>query len=91
MVEITDTLLNSAVPCVASAPLAQLTLNQFSDAGTPKKIAHFEECASPGAAHTAGLAPLPADLAAVIDAWPALPKPVKAGILAMVETAISNG
>jgi hypothetical protein len=27
------------------------------------------------------------DLQAVIDAWPALPEPIKAGILAMVRTA----
>jgi len=29
----------------------------------------------------------PPDLAAVIDAWPALPEPIRAGILAMVRAA----
>ena len=31
-------------------------------------------------------APLDPELAAVVDAWPALPEAIKAGILAMVET-----
>jgi len=30
---------------------------------------------------------LPPDLAAVIDAWPNLPEPIRAGILAMVKAA----
>ena len=30
-------------------------------------------------------APMPPDLAAVVAAWPTLPEPVKAGILAMVK------
>ena len=30
---------------------------------------------------------LPADLAAVVDAWPTLPEPIKAGVLAMVKAA----
>ena len=31
-------------------------------------------------------APLDADLAAVVDAWPALPDAIKAGILAMIRS-----
>ena len=32
----------------------------------------------------------PSDLAAVVAAWPALPKPIKAGILAMVKAAAGS-
>ena len=31
--------------------------------------------------------PIPADLQAVIDAWPALPEAIQAGILAMIRAA----
>jgi hypothetical protein len=31
--------------------------------------------------------PVNADLRAVVEAWPALPEPIKAGILAMVKAA----
>jgi hypothetical protein len=34
---------------------------------------------------------LPPDLAAVVAAWPTLPEPVRAGILAMVRTASGTG
>jgi hypothetical protein len=30
------------------------------------------------------------DLAAVIDAWPALPEPIKAGIMAMVQSSSAD-
>jgi hypothetical protein len=30
---------------------------------------------------------VPADLAAVVNAWPTLPEPIKAGVLAMVKAA----
>ena len=39
-----------------------------------------------GAESGAQEAPLDPELAAVVDAWPALPEAIKAGILAMVET-----
>ena len=32
--------------------------------------------------------PIDSDLATVIDGWPSLPKPVKAGIVAMVRAAV---
>jgi hypothetical protein len=41
------------------------------------------ECGALGAQN----APLDPDLAAVVDAWPALPAAIKAGILAMVQAA----
>ncbi len=33
----------------------------------------------------------PPDLAAVIDAWPDLPEPIRAGIVAMVKAASGKG
>lgn len=30
---------------------------------------------------------LPPDLAAIVDAWPALPEPIRAGIVAMVKAS----
>jgi hypothetical protein len=33
---------------------------------------------------------LPTDLARVIDAWPTLPEPIRAGILAMVRAAAED-
>jgi hypothetical protein len=41
------------------------------------------ECGALGARE----APIDADLAAVVDAWPELPSAIKAGILAMVRAA----
>jgi hypothetical protein len=35
----------------------------------------------------APMAPLDPDLAAVVDAWPTLPEPIRAGILGMIRTA----
>jgi hypothetical protein len=35
-------------------------------------------------------APMPADLLVVVTAWPALPEPIKAGILAMVRATPPN-
>ncbi|MGO8899023.1 MAG: hypothetical protein ACLQU5_11860 [Isosphaeraceae bacterium] len=34
---------------------------------------------------------MPPDLAAIVDAWPNLPEPLKAGILAMVRVAGKGG
>jgi hypothetical protein len=34
--------------------------------------------------------PLPADVAAVIDAWPALPEPSRAAILGLVKAALGR-
>jgi hypothetical protein len=33
----------------------------------------------------------PPDLAEIIDAWPALPEPIRAGILAMIRTTFGKG
>ena len=33
----------------------------------------------------------PPDLAEIIDAWPALPEPIRAGILAMVRSSSGQG
>jgi hypothetical protein len=35
--------------------------------------------------------PLAPDLAAVVSAWPTLPEPIRAGILAMVRAASGEG
>ena len=43
--------------------------------------------AAPGAVLMQENSPFPPNLQAVIDAWPSLPEPVKAGILAMVKAA----
>ena len=45
------------------------------------------ECGALGA----GLAPIGADLQAIIDAWPALPEALRAGILAMIQAAERSG
>jgi hypothetical protein len=34
---------------------------------------------------------LPPDLTRVIDAWPSLPEPIKAAVLALVQTATKGG
>lgn len=36
----------------------------------------------------AGMAPIDADLAAVVKVWPKLAEPIKAGILAMIRAAV---
>ncbi|MCZ6734540.1 MAG: hypothetical protein O7F17_03720 [Planctomycetota bacterium] len=46
--------------------------------------------AAPSAARSVESDPIDPDLATVIDAWPSLPKPVKAGIVALVNTAIES-
>ena len=51
----------------------------------PGKNAHSRNSAAPGAADDTQNAHIDPDLPRVIDAWPALPEAVKAGILAMVE------
>jgi hypothetical protein len=35
--------------------------------------------------------PLPPDLTQVVDAWPSLPEPIKAAVLALVRTATGKG
>ena len=45
----------------------------------------------PNATENAPSRPADADLAAIIDAWPALPGAIKAGILAMVKAASEKG
>lgn len=51
------------------------------------KIDNSEYSAAESAAAGAENGPVDPDLQAVIDAWPALPAAVKAGILAMVRAA----
>jgi hypothetical protein len=34
---------------------------------------------------------MPPDLATIVDAWPSLPDPIKAGILAMARAALQKG
>jgi len=48
-----------------------------------KSVGFYESGAECGAV-AARKAPLDPDLAAVVDAWPALPAAIKAGILAMI-------
>ena len=50
----------------------------------PEENAHSRGSAAPGAAVGAENTPIDADLQAIIQRWPELPEPVKAGIVAMV-------
>ena len=56
---------------------------QSATAKIPKKHAHSQARAAPGAADETGTL-IDADLQAIVEAWGQLPDPVKAGILAMV-------
>ncbi|MHB1038121.1 MAG: hypothetical protein ACYC35_27250 [Pirellulales bacterium] len=52
-----------------------------------EKTSTFEQGAALRAAVGAGCDTLPAELSQIIDAWPTLPEPIKAGIMAMVTAA----
>ena len=54
---------------------------------TPRKPAHSDNCAAPGAAHETAATALDVDLQSVIEQWPDLPPAVKAGIVAMVRAS----
>jgi hypothetical protein len=64
----------------------QLTLNPLGSAANAAKSGNSSDRAAQGAAVDAENGPIEPDLQAVIDAWPALPDAVKAGILAMVRS-----
>jgi hypothetical protein len=38
-----------------------------------------------------GACPSPAELAAIVTAWPRLPEAVKAGILALIQASLGDG
>jgi hypothetical protein len=58
-----------------------------------KSIRHLKVtvCDQPASKSAAVTEEIPPDLQAVIDAWPPLPEPVQAGIIAMVRAARSSG
>jgi len=63
-------------------------------AATPETLednGDFQERAAPRAAGSAENGSSEVELAAVVDAWPSLPEPIKAGILAMVEAWLKGG
>ena len=62
--------------------------DRFTDSATPNVDKDLRLIIPALAAHGQRATSNPApDLAAVIDAWPTLPEPLRAGILAMVQAA----
>ncbi len=54
---------------------------------TPGKTQGADRCGAKSGAVGAHVGPVDPQLASVVDAWPRLPEPVKAGILAMIRPA----
>jgi len=83
--EIGDTLLDSATPCDAAAPLAQLaeqlTLNQLEGGFSSGENTCSQESAAPGAALDVAIDP---QLQVVVQNWPGLSEEIRSGIVAMV-------
>jgi hypothetical protein len=54
---------------------------------TPDKMPVLRQASAKSGAVRPQDSPIGADLASVIDAWPDLPEPIRAGVLAMVRAA----
>ena len=88
------TLQQSATGCVSEEEWSRGESNPRAESTKPRDNSGIASKANQGGAESGAVdtekAPIDPDLARLIDAWPTLPKVIKAGIVALVNTAIQS-
>ncbi len=84
----------SATGCVSEEKWSRGESNPRADSTKPCDNSGFASKANQGGAESGAVdseeAPTDPDLQRLIEAWPTLPKPVKAGVVAMMNSAIES-